>query len=142
MGGTENANKTGFCGAKLATTWGDASETLIGVAGTLAHKTTTCTVPNATKADIDTSIKSKKCPTTGCAKVGDEVYCCMEATVTPAGATTDAQKLLKQKYCAPKTATAGPPVAGTWKGAAVAAKCHAALLTVTAAAALAVAISN
>lgn len=139
LGGTENANKLGFCAAKTATTYGEATDTLIGVTGDLTYTKSTCTTPNATKTDIDTSIKAKKCPTTGCEKVGDEVYCCMTADVTPAGATTDAQKLLKQKYCAPKTATAAPPVAGSWKGATVTAKCHAALLTLSAAAALAVA---
>jgi len=93
LGGTANTNKTGFCGLKTATTFGEASDTLIGISGDLAYKSTTCTTPNATKADIDTSVKAKKCPDTGCAKVGDEVYCCMIATLTPAGATTDAQKL-------------------------------------------------
>jgi len=63
----------------------------------------------------------------------------MTADVTPAGAKTAAAKLLKQKYCAPKTATAAPPVAGSWKGATVTAVCQAAMLTVSAAAALAVA---
>lgn len=128
-----------FCAKKASTTFAEEFDTLIGITGSLTQVKTTCTTPNATKTDIDTSIKAKKCPTTGCAKVGDEVYCCMTADVTPAGAKTAATKLLKQKYCAPKTATAGPPVAGSWKGATVVATCQAAMLTVSAAAALAVA---
>lgn len=59
----------------------------------------------------------------------------MSATVSPAGATKDADKLLKQKYCAPKDLTNKPPVAGAWKGATIISVCHAAIFSISAAAA-------
>lgn len=102
LGGTENTNKAGFCSAKTHTNFVDAFPTGVGIVGDLTYKKTTCSTPNATKADITTAIAKIKCPELGCwTKEKKYTECCMTATVTPAGALAK-DALTKQKYCALK----------------------------------------
>jgi len=102
LGGSPNTNKAGFCSKKTNTNFVEAFPTSIGVKGDLSYKKTTCSTPNATKADITTAISKIKCPELGC-WTKDTLYtkCCMTATVTPAGAAAK-DALTKQKYCALK----------------------------------------